>query len=127
MSKAVKRAVLGSLLVMGVSVNVYAEEAVKLNTQQQTQLQTQQHTAPIPKGNGLENQQPKKKMIQHKNMNQHQKTFEGELQKAEKAKKGNGISNGNGNKLENRVGNRPDNRSVNGGNGSVNRMGNGKH
>ncbi|WP_321323458.1 hypothetical protein [Thiomicrorhabdus sp.] len=106
--------VLSSVMVLGVSLNASAEDSVQLNTQQQTQLKTQQQVGPaVPQGNGLN-----KKQIQNKNMYQHQKTLEGELQKAEKSKQGNGAGNKALNRSDNRTNNRPDNRSFNGNGGS---------
>ena len=115
-----KNSVLGSALVLGASFSVFAEEAVQLNTQQQTQLQTHDQVGPaVPQGGGVN-----QKQIQNKNMYQHQKTLEGELQKAEKNKQGNGA----GGKSDGRSDNRTGNRSMNGGSGSMNRSGGGgKH
>lgn len=77
----------------------YAEDAVQLQTQQNTQLQTQQRMGPaVPQGDGVQ------KQVQQKHLYQHQNQFEKQLEKAENGKRN--AAPGSGMNSEQRQGNR---------------------
>ena len=109
-----KTGVVSLALLFTAGTAAYAEDAVNLQTNQNTQLQTQQRMGPaVPQGDGSH------KQLQHKKMNQHQNKFEKQLQKAENGNRGTAM--GSGANSEQRVGNRSESQ----GSGSMNRSGGG--
>jgi len=114
LANVMKTGVVSLALLFAAGTAAYAEDAVNLQTNQNTQLQTQQRMGPaVPQGDGSH------KQVQHKKMHQHQNKFEKQLQKAENVNRGTAM--GMGANSEQRVGNR----SGSQGSGSMNRSGGG--
>ena len=116
LANVMKTGVVSLALLFTAGTSAYAEEAVNLQTNQNTQLQTQQRMGPaVPQGDGSQ------KQLHHKKMHQHQNKFEKQLQKAENGNRGNAM--GSGTNSEQRVGNRSGSQGQ--GSGSMNRSGGG--
>ena len=115
LANVMKTGVVSLALLFTAGTAAYAADAVNLQTNQSTQLQTQQRMGPaVPQGTGSQ------KQLQHKKMHQHQNKFEKQLQKAENGNRGTAM--GSGANSEQRVGNRS---GAQGSSGSMNRSGGG--
>lgn len=116
LANVMKTGVVSLALLFTAGTSAYSEDSVKLQTKQNTQLQTQQRMGPtVPQGTSSQ------KQLQHKKLHQHQNKFEKQLQKAENGNRGTAM--GSGANSEQRVGDRSG--TPGSSSGSMNRSGGG--